>query len=99
MKKLMLVMGLMAIVGFSFAGEKTVRIIKEVDPGKVVALKQLQQQNENIMCTVTQTAKATVYFIEYTVTCTATETTCSAAITASANCVSEALKRVKTIVM
>jgi hypothetical protein len=98
MKKLMLVMGLMAFTVFSYAGEKAIGISKKESIEKYAG-KVTPSVKDDIVCTVTQTAKATVYFVEYTVTCSSSQPTCKQAIEESANCVTEALKRIKSVLI
>ena len=98
MKKLMLVMGLMAFTVFSYAGEKAIGISKKESIEKYAG-QVMPSEKDDVVCTVTQTAKATIYFIEYSVTCTATQPTCKQAIDASGSCVTEALNKIKAIII
>ncbi len=94
----MLVMGLMAITVLSYAGEEVIGIsTKQKIENKEV--KETPSVKDDIVCTVTQTAKATVYFIEYTVTCSSSQPTCKQAIDESSNCVTEALKKIRAILI
>lgn len=98
MKKLMFVLGLMGIVFISYAGENETGFAKSgIDKkSKNVIGKQGKDSNTSfVMCEVSQTAKVTVYFVEYTVKCTSTQTTCKAAIDESVACVTEAINKLK----
>jgi hypothetical protein len=99
MKKLMLVMGLMAFAAISYAGEKAVDISKEIKVEKSIPAKTTKVQATDFTCTVTQTGKITVYFVEYTVSCSATESNCKLALASSSGCVTTALDNIKRAII
>ncbi|WP_336517274.1 hypothetical protein [Pollutibacter soli] len=100
MKKWMFVLGLMGIVSFSFAGES--RTGAEGDAKKAFTKKHKNDQNDKSVktndfkiCTVSQTAKVSIYVVEYTVTCSATAESCEAAATEALTCVTSAVRALK----
>lgn len=95
----MLVMGLMAFAAISYAGEKAVGISKEVKVEKSITAKTTQEQLKDFTCTVTQTGKLTIYFVEYTVSCSATEANCKLALASSSGCVTQALDNIKRAII
>lgn len=102
MKKLMLVFGLMAIVFISRASENT-EPVKVKDQKENQAVKTENKSDavntEFKLCTVTQTAKVSVYIFDYTVSCSATAENCAAAIDQSLACVVAAVEKLKKAVM
>ena len=96
----MFVFGLMAIVFVSRANVNTEPVKEKVQYENKAALSISDSDEVNIdlkICTVTQTAKVSVYFVDYTVSCSATAETCAAAIEQSLQCISAAVSRLKQV--
>lgn len=100
MKKWMFVFGLMSMVSFSFAGEN--KTGAERDAKKAFEKKHKDDQNDKLVktsdfkiCTVSQSAKVSIYVVEYTITCAATAESCEAAASEATNCVVAGVKALK----
>ena len=100
MKKWMFVVAFMSIVGFSFAGEGIGGT--ENGAGKAADIKHKYNQtdksvktNDFRICTVSQSAKVSIYVVEYTITCSATAETCEAAATEALTCVTAGVRALK----
>lgn len=103
MKKWMFVLGLMSIVSFSFAGEN--KTGAERDARKAFEKKHKNDQNNKSVktddfkiCTVSQSAKVSIYVVEYTITCSATAESCEAAASEALTCAIAGVKAIKKAV-
>lgn len=103
MKKWMFVLGLMSIVSFSFAGEY--KTVSENDAKKAFEKRQKKDQKGNEVktsdfraCTVTQSAKVSIYVVEYTITCSATAESCEAAASEAITCALSGVRAIKKAV-
>jgi hypothetical protein len=102
MKKVMLLMGLMAFVFFTHAAEKFAISGERIVPGERVYKKGLPQPDLGdiiqFSCSVTQTASVSIYFVNYEISCTSTAATCREASLESTACAKEGIARLREII-
>jgi|GEM_PF-2399479 hypothetical protein len=98
MKKVMLLMGFMVVVAFSFANESrtkaNVLLIENVKSiVKEVPVHVLAETPQDFSCTVTFKATVGPSYASIEATCSATNESCDAATTMAANCITSAIRR------
>jgi hypothetical protein len=98
MKKVMLLMGFMALVAFSFANEsgkevKDLQIESVKSIVKAAPLKVFTELRQDFSCTVTFKATVGPSYASVEATCSATKETCEEATTMAANCITSAIRR------
>lgn len=96
----MFVLGLMGIAFFTNAAEskngkdKTIK----ADTGQGLIHKSAKE-NDFKVCTVTQTAKVSIYVVDYSVACSVTAESCDAAISDAVKCVTTAVNKLKNFIL
>jgi hypothetical protein len=102
MKKVMLLMGLMAFVFFTHAAEKFTVAGKHIVPVEnafMNAIPDYDQSDINqFSCSVTQKASVSIYFVNYEISCTSTANTCREASIEATACAKEGIARLREII-
>jgi hypothetical protein len=98
MKKVMLLMGFMAFVAFSFANEsgKEVQFLNIENVKSIVKnvpVVTSQETTQDFSCTVTFKATVGPSYASIEATCSATKESCDEATTQAANCITSAIRR------
>jgi hypothetical protein len=103
MKKVMLLMGFMVFVAFSFANESSNEMKENsIYPGK--ALIKVHPpvhstvEKQNFSCTVTFKATVGPSFAKVEASCSSTKESCEEATTQAANCITGAIKRAMSMI-
>jgi hypothetical protein len=100
MKKLMFVLGLMGIAFFTYAGESKNINIKKMKTDVEQSLNERSvKENDFRVCTVTQTAKVSIYVVDYSVSCSVTAESCDAAINDAIRCVNTAVTKLRNAIL
>ncbi len=101
MKKVMLLMGLMAFVFFTHAAEKFTVSGKHIVPVENAFMKAIPDNDlseiNQFSCSVTQKASVSIYFVNYEISCTSTAATCRDASIEATACAKEGIARLREI--